>query len=92
VSDITITAMEPGRFGVQLREGPNTTSHQVHVPEALLDDLGIADVDHEVVVRESMAFLLEREPAASILPEFSLDDIPRFFPEYHDELKARLAG
>ncbi len=92
MSDITITAMGPGRFGVQLREGDDTTSHEVRVPEALLDDLGIADVDPELVVRESMAFLLEREPASSVLPEFSLDDIPRYFPEYYDELKARLAG
>ncbi len=92
MSEISITATGPGRFGVQLSEGPDTTSHQVHVPETLLDDLGVADVDPELVVRESMEFLLEREPASSILPEFSLDDIPRYFPEYHDELRARLAG
>ncbi|HEV2767696.1 MAG TPA: hypothetical protein VGV63_08330, partial [Acidimicrobiales bacterium] len=61
-------------------------------PETLLDDLGVGDVDPELVVRESMEFLLEREPASSILPKFSLDDIPRYFPEYHDELRARLAG
>lgn len=90
MSEINITAMEPGRFGVQLSEGPTTTSHQVRVPEALLDDLGIAGLDPEVVVRESMEFLLEREPASSILPEFSLDEIPRYFPEYQDELRSRL--
>ncbi len=92
MSQINITAMGPGRFGVQLSEGPDTTSHEVRVPETLLDDLGVADADPEVVVRESMEFLLEREPASSILPEFSLDDIPRYFPEYQEELKARLAG
>jgi hypothetical protein len=43
-------------------------------------------------VRESFAFLLEREPAASILPEFSLAIISRYFPEYADELPDRLDG
>lgn len=92
MSQINITAMDPGRFGVELSEGPDTTNHEVRVPETLLDDLGVAGADPEVVVRESMEFLLEREPASSILPAFSLDDIPRYFPEYKDELKARLAG
>ena len=39
---------------------------------------------------ESIAFLLEREPASSILPEFSLDVIPNYFPEYKEELPGRL--
>ena len=48
------------------------------------------DEDLERVVRVSFEFLLEREPAASILPEFSLDVIGRYFPEYEDELPRRL--
>lgn len=46
--------------------------------------------DLERVVRASFEFLLEREPASSILPEFSLDVIGRYFPEYEDELRRRL--
>ncbi|HYU38945.1 MAG TPA: hypothetical protein VEM59_03775 [Acidimicrobiia bacterium] len=87
---ITITPMEAEWFGVQLEEGDTKTSHRVHVPAALLDDLGLADVDPERVIRESFAFLLEREPPSSILREFSLDVIPRYFPEYQDELPRRL--
>ena len=44
----------------------------------------------EEVVRESFQFLLERESAASILPEFSLDQIGRYFPEFFQELPRRL--
>ena len=36
-------------------------------------------------------FLLERELASSILPEFSLDVIGRYFPEYEGELPRRLS-
>jgi hypothetical protein len=42
------------------------------------------------VVRESFEFLLEREPASSILARFSLTDISRYFPEYPEELARRL--
>jgi hypothetical protein len=91
-TDITITAMEPEWFGVQLEESDTTTSHRVRVPAELLDDLGLAGVDRELVVRESFAFLLEREPASSILGEFSLDVVPRYFPEFYDELRSRLEG
>ena len=41
-------------------------------------------------MRESFLFLLEREPASSILSEFSLDVIPNYFPEYIEELPGRL--
>ena len=90
MSDITVTAMGPGEFGVQLREGETTTSHRVTVPAELLDELAIPDVDQERLVEESFAFLLEREPATSILAEFPLTTISRYFPEYHDELRSRL--
>ncbi len=46
--------------------------------------------DLERVVRESLRFLPEREPASSILPKFSLDVIPTYFPEYGRELPKRL--
>jgi hypothetical protein len=49
------------------------------------------DEDLERVVRTSFEFLLEREPASSIMREFSLDVISRYFPEYEDELPRRLA-
>jgi hypothetical protein len=92
MSEITVTAMEPDHYGVQVTEGDTTTSHRVRVPPAMLDDLDLRDADHERVVRESIGFLLEREPATSIMREFALDDIARFFPEYYDELRTRLAG
>ena len=41
-------------------------------------------------MRESFVFLLEREPASSIMSEFSLDVISRYFPEYVEELPERL--
>ncbi len=87
---IRVTPAGPHEFGVEVTEGEETTSHRVIVPPALLDGWGLTETEAEHVVRESFAFLMEREPASSILPEFSLAIIPRYFPEYHDELPERL--
>jgi hypothetical protein len=58
----------------------------------MLDELDLGQVEAEDVVRESFRFLLEREPSTSILPEFSLDDIGRYFPDYFQELPKRLSA
>lgn len=93
MTDITVTPMEPGWFGVQVREGYNTTSHRVQVPEDFAVDAGLGvEVESEAVVRESFAFLLEKEPAAAIRREFRLDEIAGYFPDYWDELRSRVAG
>jgi hypothetical protein len=57
----------------------------------LVESLGLADIPGEEVVRASFAFLLDREPATSILPRFSLEAISRYFPEYTRELRQYLA-
>lgn len=87
-ADIRITRTDARDFDVE--EGETQTSHHVTVPQGLIDELGLPEDDLEAVVRESIAFLLEREPASSILPEFSLDVIPDYFPEYKEELPGRL--
>ena len=87
---IQITPAGRHEFGVEVTEGSETTSHKVIVPPSLLDDWGLEEADGEAVVRESFAFLMEREPASSILPEFSLAIISRYYPEYKDELPERL--
>jgi len=90
MTEIDVTAMGDQDFGVQVREGETTTSHRVTVPDDLVDNLMLADVDPAVIVRESFSFLLEREPATSIQRQFTLWDIGRYFPEYPDELRRRL--
>ncbi|MGH2546246.1 MAG: hypothetical protein ACRDHJ_05135 [Actinomycetota bacterium] len=78
-------------FRVRVTEGREATDHRVTVPPGYLEELGIPEADPETVVRESFAFLLEREPAASILPDFTLPEIARYFPEYPAELPRHLA-
>ena len=91
MDDIAITSIGPRRFHVQVREGDRKTRHyHVTVPENLIAELQLPEDDLDRVVRESFVFLLEREPASSIMPEFSLDVISGYFPEYKETLLDRL--
>jgi hypothetical protein len=89
MSDIGVSRLGPRDFRVRVREVDRETTHRVTAPERI-GDLELRDEDLEDVIRESFRFLLEREPASSILPQFSLDEISRFFPEYARELARRL--
>jgi hypothetical protein len=91
MADISITPAAPRVFRVEVREGQGATTHQVTVPERLGARLELREDDLERVVRESFRFLLEREPATSILRQFSLSDISRYFPEDPSELERRLS-
>ena len=92
--EITITPMEPGWYGVQVVEARDTDdlkSVRVQVPDDLFE-AGLPDADPEVLVHESIAFLLDREPATAILPEFNLAQIADYFPDYPEEMRARLSA
>lgn len=81
---VEVRAHGPHNYAVAVTEGENTTHHLVEVPAAM------RDTDEESLVRESFAFLLEREPATSILANFSLDTISQYFPDYEAEIRTRL--
>jgi hypothetical protein len=68
------------------------TSHLVTVPPDYLESLGLSQAPPERILEESFQFLLEHEPNTSILREFSLPVIERYFAAYPGELKRRLAG
>jgi len=89
---IQIQPLAEHEWAVDVTEGTTQTRHRVVVPTELLDDLGLVDADEEQVVRESIGFLLEREPATSIYDEFPLDTVAAQFADFADELRSRLAG
>ena len=89
MTQITVTQEAGGSFRVQTPVG---TSHQVSVPAGFAASLRCGDVAPGELVRASFEFLLEREPATSILREFSLDVISQYFPGYPAEIGARLGG
>jgi hypothetical protein len=75
---------------VTVRDG-SETHHRVRLSRADLTRLAPGASDPVSLVEASFAFLLEREPNSSILREFDLTVIARYFPDYEREIGHRLA-
>jgi hypothetical protein len=88
---VLVSRQGDGTYLVKVKGTKAETSHVVSVPDGLAAKLGATGVPGEELVRASFAFLLDREPASSVLPRFSLDVIGRYFPEYPSELREYLA-
>jgi hypothetical protein len=89
---IQVKKKDEGSFRVVVLEGRSQTSHLVSLQEDYCRKLTGGKVAAEELVRRSFEFLLEREPKESILREFDLPVIGRYFPEYEREIKKRLGG
>ncbi len=70
--------------------GPDA-EHEVTVDRATLEGLA-PGATPEALVEESFRFLLEREPPDAILRRFELPIIGRYFADYPDEIRRRMAG
>jgi hypothetical protein len=89
VRQIHATRTDDDTFDVEVRDGAHSTSHTVTVPRGFPEALGWP-ADHDLeLIRASFEFLLEREPATSILRRFSLDVIGDYFPDYGLEMARR---
>jgi hypothetical protein len=86
-------AREGGRWLclVRVRQGAFATEHRVTVAPADLARLDPPAADPDRLLRAAFAFLLEREPASSILRSFDLPVIGRYFPGWEDDVRRRLA-
>ena len=85
--DLDIAAADVNTYDVTITgDDGHRSEHRVRVPPSMLAELGLAEAQEAVLVRASLAYLLEREPASAILPEFGLDEIARYFPDYPDQI------
>ena len=93
MADIEVRA-EPADDGwtltVTVTEGESRTEHAVALTSEAYNRLSGGQSTPEELVRRSFEFLLEREPKESILREFDLTVISRYFPEYEAEIGKRL--
>lgn len=77
---------------VRILSGTANSEYAVRVHLSDLDDLAPGATDPTGLVEESFSFLLERESPGSILRDFDLRAISRYFPEYESEIRARMAA
>lgn len=83
---ISVTALTEGLWLVTV-EAQTKTEHRVRVGAADLKRLSPGKEDAKALLEASFRFLLEREPNTSILREFDLSVISRYFPEYEREIE-----
>jgi hypothetical protein len=76
-------------FHVTVTEDGSKTEHWVTLTRGHYDRLA-PNIDPERLVRCSFEFLLEREPKESILEQFELTDISRYFPTYEKDIRWRI--
>jgi hypothetical protein len=88
-----VCRLTPGGFACEVMVGtdPAATRHLVTVSQADLERLAPGHYDPEELVRASFDFLLQREPRESILRQFELPVIERYFPGYERQIRSQLA-
>jgi hypothetical protein len=79
-----LPAADGAACAVVVTDANGSSDYRVTVTDANVDGV-------ERLVRETFVFLLEREPRGSILPTFDLSVVRRYFPEYDDEIRHRMA-
>jgi hypothetical protein len=82
---VSVRASGDGHIAEVIVEDRETTTHRVRVSRADRERYGGGDVAD--LVRRSFEFLLAREDNTSILREFDLSTIERYFPEYAREIR-----
>lgn len=87
---ISIERIQGAEYRVTVEEHGATTSHVVTVTAQDVARYAPEGISPEQLLESSFEFLLEREPASSILRTFSLPIIERYFPEYPREIRTRL--
>lgn len=91
MATVRVAKQSADLYLVEVDDGRGVSEHRVTVGREPLEDLG-GGVSGEELLEASFEFLLEREPKESILREFDLQVIGRYFPEYPVEIRQRLSG
>lgn len=85
MADIQVVAVDALQFKVTVTDR-STTSHLVSVQAAYAQKLTQGKIPTAELVKQSFLFLLAREPNTSILRQFDLSVIARYFPEYEQQI------
>ena len=78
---ISVTAKDQNTFEIVVTT-QSTTTHSVTVSDAIHTQLTNGKISKETLLEKSFEFLLEREPNTSILSQFKIEVISKYFPDY----------
>jgi len=72
---------------LEFKADVNGMDFNVSLDQGYYEKLTSGKIGKEELIKRSFEFLLEREPKESILKNFNLKVIQRYFPEYEKTLK-----
>ena len=91
MTDIQVSLIEQDKeeyvFEVVISEKGSSTNHRVTVKESNYKEWTNREITPADLVERSIEFLLKKEPKESILKQFDLTEIHRYFPEYTEKVR-----
>lgn len=84
---IAVTRLDAETFEVDVDGHGAPTRHRVRLDDEAWRRLTGGAVSPEGLLMEAFRFLLAREPNTGILPEFELDTIGHYFPEWPEHVR-----
>ena len=89
--EISVEPSGENEYRVTVSEGSGSTSHDVTVRPKDYERITSGKISQAELVKMSFEFLLEHEPKESILRQFDLMVIARYFPAFEREISRRLS-
>ena len=89
-TNISVEAIGDTEFRVTVSEGATQSEHRVTVKKKDYERITSGKVDPGELVKMSFEFLLRHESKESVLPQFDLMAIARYFPTFEREINRRL--
>jgi hypothetical protein len=90
MATIHVESAGNSKYHVTLDERGTTSRYTVTATPEEVARYAPDGITAERLIHASFEFLLEREPASSILSSFALPVIERYFPEYPRAIRAQL--
>ena len=87
---INVKKQTEDTFMVEVEVKGYKTTHKVHLDDDYYQRLTSGKIDKEELIKRSFEFLLDRESNRTILSEFDLQVINRYFPEYENVMKYQI--
>ncbi len=88
---VSIEPSGENEYRVTVSEGSGSTSHLVTIKPKDYERITSGKINRAELVKMSFEFLLEHEPKESILQQFDLMLIARYFPAFEREMSRRLS-
>ncbi len=83
---ISVKKISDPEFLVTIEEKSSRSEHTVTLDDDYYQNLTAGKTTKEDLIKKSFEFLLQREPKESILSQFNLRVIKKYFPEYEQKI------